>query len=321
MKLTRLIALLSYYTGVDAVFYRLNRKAKRVVTFHNVLPNELWRAELANGVSHRLRDFRAIVDEISRRFSFSTDLFDAETVTITFDDGYHNQYEYAFKTLREKGIPAYLFVSRDISGEGGSSTSLVIDQLLHWVSCVPIELIPGGNRLQYWVKEIWPAYVADNVGRGRIVLAQLESKYPYEKIRKGLSDDYKRERLTGISDAELDEMRAAGWKIGGHTKSHYPLSNLSESELRAELDGPADQRGVCFSYPYGNSVEVGDAAVRMVEELGYPCAVSNTNSAVLNKTSKYFLPRMSLESANKYEINFVLSGAKYFLKHGRLLPR
>lgn len=43
------IAYAAYWTGIDALFYWLNRKAKRIVTFHNVLPQGLWRKDLANG--------------------------------------------------------------------------------------------------------------------------------------------------------------------------------------------------------------------------------------------------------------------------------
>ena len=118
MRIAHLIAAACYWTGVDALFYRLNRKAKRIVTFHNVLPDRLWRDNLANGVSNSLKDFETIIARCAKRFRFSTDLLDAKTLTVTFDDGYHNQFAFAFKSLREKGIPACVFVSGDTQGGG-----------------------------------------------------------------------------------------------------------------------------------------------------------------------------------------------------------
>lgn len=311
--ISRVVSVLVYWCGIDALFYWLNRKAKRIVTFHNVLPQGLWRKDLANGVSHSLNDFKTIVRECGKQFSFSTDLRDARTITLTFDDGYHNQFEYAFKALRDLGIPAYVFVSK--IKEGG----LLIDRLLHWVSNVPVDLIPDGDRLRYWTKEIWPRFVADRAARGETVFRELDAKWPYAKIEESLSADYRRERLSGISTAECEEMRAAGWEIGWHTRSHYPLNGLSRDELRNELDCSSEFKGVCFSYPYGNPVEVGDEAVGLVRELGFPCAVSNCNTAELNATSRFFLPRMALR-ANKYDLHFELSGAKLFLRTRRLLP-
>lgn len=311
-RMVEIVARIAYWMGVDAFFYWFNRKAKRIVTFHNVLPDELWSEGVANGVSNRLSDFVRMVNECRKRFPISTNLFDAKTLTVTFDDGYRNQYTTAFKTLHGMGIPAYLFVSGDISEKG----CLLIDKLLHWVSLAPTECIPGGDRLCYWIQEVWPRFMADVDGRGENVLRDLESKYPYSQIESQMSADYKRERLTGIAAAELDEMRAAGWQIGWHTKSHYSLAKLDQAALREELSSPLEYRSVCFSYPYGNPTEVGDVAVRLAEELGYPCAVSNTNAAMV---SKYFLPRMTL-SVNKYLLHFELSGLRYFLKHCKLLP-
>lgn len=77
-------------------------------------------------------------------------------------------------------------------------------------------------------------------------------------------------------------------------------------------------RNVCFSYPYGNMKEVGEAAMEMVRSLGYPCAVSNTNAAG-GDHSIWFLPRMSVP-ADKFMLHFELSGLKYFIKNRKLLP-
>lgn len=307
------IAFLAYWLGVDALFYWLNRKAKRILTFHNVLPDALFRPGIANGVSNRLSDFENIIDECAKRFKFSTDLFDASTITITFDDGYRNQYTTAFQALHKRGIPAYLFVAGEVN------QVLTIDKLLHWVAEVPMGYIPNGNRLQYWVKDIWPRFMSDSTRKGLSVFESLDAVYPYDKIIDGLPMGYKQERLSGISAEELDEMRSAGWKIGWHTKSHYPLAKLGEVELRKELDSPPEFRGVCLSYPYGNPVEVGKAALTIVEEFGYHCAVSNTSEA---EPSRFFLPRMSvLPDKNKYRLHFQLSGLEYFIKHRKLWPR
>lgn len=314
---------MAYWSGVDALFYWLNRKAKRIVTFHNVLPDEMFRRSVANGVSNSLSEFEAIVDECAKRFRFSTDLFDAKTMTITFDDGYRNQYTTAFKALQKRGIQAYLFVSGGLLANGSqgarSEEPLLIDKLLHWVSEAPVEYIPGGNRLQYWVKEVWPGFMADSASKGKDLFAKLCAKYPYEKIVAALAAEYVGERLAGISDEELDEMRNAGWRIGWHTRTHYPLSRLNETDLAEELDSPAEFRDVCFSYPYGNLVEVGQNAIDKVRELGYPCAVSDATKEG-EPYSPWFLPRFAL-MPGKYQLHLELSGFKHFLKYRSLLPK
>lgn len=91
-KLSRCIAVLSYWLGIDALFYWLNRHAKRTLTFHNVLPDAVFRHDVSNFVSNSVSEFRTIVRELRKRWRFSVDLFDPSTLTITFDDGYLNQY-------------------------------------------------------------------------------------------------------------------------------------------------------------------------------------------------------------------------------------
>lgn len=309
--MTRLIAIFAYWLGLDALFYWLNRRRKRIITFHNVLPDNMFREGVANGVSSRLSDFKKIVGMCKKRFQIDTDMFNARSLTITFDDGYHNQYEYAFKTLREMGVKAYVFVSGDTT-----NGALTIDKLLHWVSEAPIEYIPNGNRADYWEYETWPKFLKDSKSKGESVLDELNAIYPYEKVLALLPEDYKRERLTGISMDELKEMRASGWKIGWHTKSHYPLSKLMADEIRAELTPPEEMKDACFSYPYGELECVDAGVIEIAKSIGYPCAVSNMIE-VGSVRNRYFLPRMAL-SSDKYLFHFELSGAKHFLKTRKL---
>lgn len=291
-KLVETLAFLAYWTGVDALFYWLNRKAKRIVTFHNVLPDALYRYDLANGVSNSESGFRLIVEEITKRYRFSTDVWDAKTCTITFDDGYMNQVEIAGRVLGEMGIPAILFIAGELIGGKGP---LLVDQLLHETESV-----------EKWAKEVWPA------------LRERKVEGVGLQWMEGFSSEYRRLRLTGANEDQLNELRARGWKIGWHTWRHLPLVSLSEDEVRKELSCPAEYRGEVLSYPFGNPEEVGDAAIRVAKELGYPCAVSNTHAAGA-KHGRYFLPRMDL-LPNKYMIHFELSGAKFWMMTRRLLP-
>lgn len=312
--MTRLVAIIAYWTGLDALFYWLNRKKKRIITFHNILPKELWMDGVANGVSTKLEDFVKVVEMVRARFEITNDLFKPGTCTITFDDGYRNQYEYGYKTLKQMGVPAYFFISGDLMNGGDA---LIVDKLTHWVDVAPEELIPGYDRSKYWDDVIWEKFLADDASRGRNVLFELDAQYAYSKVLAIFSEEYVKMRLTGMSTEELCEIRSCtDYCVGWHTKSHYPLAKLNEDAVYEELKSPEMFLSNCLSYPYGNPGEVGEVAIRVAEDIGYPCAVANTNMA---SHGRYFLPRMAL-SAEKYLLHFELSGCKYFLKSHRLLP-
>ena len=83
-------------------------------------------------------EFEKTVDEVSRRFGFSTDLTDSHTVTLTFDDGLLNQYETAGEILRRRGIPAIVFVAGDVIDAEPLGT-LVTDKILLWNQFAPDE--------------------------------------------------------------------------------------------------------------------------------------------------------------------------------------
>ena len=323
----KIIAWLSYYFGVNAFFYRLNCHRKRIITFHNILPDEIFRADLSNGVSNSASSFRSIIREIKKRFPFSINLKDSKAVTITFDDGYLNQYEVAAKILKEEGdIPAILFVAGDLIDNSLPGEALTIDKLLHWTSYAPngdyqFKDADGGthqfnlkkdNRIAIWREKIWPGYVRDVANRGNQLLAQLDAQYAIQELFSQLPDAYKRLRLTGVSQTQLNELRTRGWEIGWHTKSHFPLSALSHEEKIIEIQPPKGFEDVVFSYPYGELQSVDAATIEIAQLCGFPCAVANIMQT--NKlTSNYFICRMDL-SSNKYRLHFRLSGAEVFFR-------
>lgn len=119
MSLRHIFAVIGYWSGLDALFYRLNRRAKRTLTFHNVLPDDMMGVAGAPvGITMSLSGFKKMIGWIGERFKFSVDVDDPKTATITFDDGYKNEYEVAGKWLIEQGIPAILFVSGQVINAG-----------------------------------------------------------------------------------------------------------------------------------------------------------------------------------------------------------
>ena len=319
----RILAILSYWTGLDALLYRLNRKAKRIVTFHNVLPDSLVSQVRNIGCMESVSEFEAKLAEIGKWFSFSTDICDTSSATITFDDGLLNQYEIAGAILYRRNISAILFVAGDVVGADQAST-LTTDKIILWNEFAPDEAVEKVfgvvlPRDELWVKYTQPAYRSDWQNRGRVFLERLETAYPMTEILKRLPFEWARLRLSGISKVQLNDLRQRGWKIGWHTKSHFPLGMLDSAAKRDELSSPAEYRSVVLSYPYGDINAIGKESLDIAKEYGYPCAVSNDPDWSPHR-GQFFLMRMALPS-NKYELHFVLSGLKYFIKYRKLLPK
>ena len=81
-----------------------------------------------------------------------------------------------------------------------------------------------------------------------------------------------------MSQAQLRELVAAGWELGGHTMTHADLSLLDYDGCRqeieqgvAELERIASSQVQTFAYPFGR---YGPAALRAVNDIGLLAAVT-----------------------------------------------
>lgn len=330
-QLVLALAIVCYATGLTRLFYRLNRRAKRIITFHNVLPARLLPQGKAIGMTDTEDTFRMKVREVGRHFGFSTDVLGTpRAAVITFDDGYLNQAETAGRILREEGdIPAIVFAAGDVLGNTRPESALTVDLLLHWTQLAPdgrYDLGPAGtatltphNRDSVWQTLIWPAFAADSDSKGRCLLGALDKACPLSQILSDCEPEYLRLRLHGITASHVRGLRQRGWEVGWHTRQHFPLSRLATPEKEEEIsDAPAEMKRHPFSYPYGELFSVDDECVRMAREAGYPCAVSNMPDAG-GHPSRFFLPRFTL-SDNRFLLHFELSGLKHFICHRKLLP-
>ena len=103
-----------------------------------------------------------------------------------------------------------------------------------------------------------------------------------------------------MTEAELREMAAAGFRISSHTKTHASLTDIDGSAMREEIAGsrkhledligaPVD----LFAYPFGHY----NPEVRAVTtETGYRAAFSFLNGRIVAGMDEYQLPRLNMIS-------------------------
>lgn len=95
--------------------------------------------------------------------------------------------------------------------------------------------------------------------------------------------------------SELERLRAAGFVIGSHSRSHRDLSRCPSSELDGELGGAADDieqalevRPCEFAYPYGS---VGTAAASRVAQW-YDIGCTTAYQVVEHEVDRLRTPRL-----------------------------
>ncbi len=103
-----------------------------------------------------------------------------------------------------------------------------------------------------------------------------EAPMSWPGIEQWLKGEHERE-LVPMSWQEVERLRDAGWEIGSHTKSHPKLTQLSDEQLKVELDGSRrkceEVLGACNSiaYPYGDH---DDRVIAATAAAGYSVAAT-----------------------------------------------
>ena len=325
-RLPRIVETLAYCLGVMAVFRRLNRGAKRVLTFHNVMPDRLCACDMASGVTMSASQFGRLVRRLASRYRFSADFDDPSTLTATFDDGYRCQFETAGEVLEGLGVPAVVFVSGDVWSADSPARALVVDRLLYWTSYAPMSALSAfagsevSSRAEFWHEFMNPAYRRDAAGRGENVFSRANELWPFSKVVESLDPEMVRLRLTGPDVALVERLKGAGWRVGWHTKTHFPLACLPDADAEAELSPPDPAcLELPMSFPYGEPGAVSLRDEGIAREKGFPGALSNLSYAN-DREGDFFMLRFT-PTGDRIGDESMLSGFRYFMECGRLLRR
>jgi peptidoglycan/xylan/chitin deacetylase (PgdA/CDA1 family) len=245
---------------------------------------------------------------------------------LTIDDAYSDVYEVAFPILRERGVPATVFVVTDFAER---KTWLWTDKLRFLTARVEgeqLEIALNGRALRCKING---------------PTSRLEAAAMINARLKTLEDRAKEEMIFGIADSlslqlpaapppefasitwdEAREMDSNGVEIGSHSVTHPILTNISLRRLRHELNKSRERlesklaRKVdLFCYPNGNFN--GDVR-REVERAGYSCAVTSIYGFADSNSDPLTLRRISTE----FDLpHFIQSTSGFERMKARLLGR
>jgi peptidoglycan/xylan/chitin deacetylase (PgdA/CDA1 family) len=199
-------------------------------------------------------------------------------VAITFDDGYRDFYDCAFPLLKQKGVPAAVFVVTDLVGTTGvqihDKLYLLLSRRVAARSFKPGELtgllqglgisLPGiaSHSPFQATRTLLEALPQESLQR---VVAALESEAVISE------DTFK--PFHSLTWEMLDSIHRAGMTVGSHTKTHVMLTNESRPRVADEVRGSKEaiesRLGTAvrhFAYPSG---KFNTASVKAVAKAGY----------------------------------------------------
>lgn len=222
-------------------------------------------------------------------------------VIVTFDDGYLDNYELAFPTLRRHGVPATFFIA----------TGFIDNPSLPWwdeIAWLMRNTPHAKIKLSPWFTRSVRSARIDGSGI-RAVLAKYKS-LPAAEATKLLAT---LRNASGVAHpAEVPghwmnwdmvrEMAAAGMTIGGHTVDHPVLSRLPRDLQRKEITGCAERLLAevgtpmeYFAYPVGNRWAFNEDTRICLQEAGVKRAFSYYGGYATASSSRYDMPRVAIE--------------------------
>lgn len=334
MRKKELAASLIYMTPALALLRKYEASNLIILAYHRVKDiacecDYEFDAEL---ISASIADFEWQVEHVKKYYKPTTfekvasDLdngksLDKNTVIITFDDGFDDNYFNAFPVLKKHAVPATFFLATDYIG---TTEPFWFDYVSYMIKKMPqgeyvlkdsdcILDIAKDNReaelarLLSFLKKI-----PDN--NRRHIIQELQQLSGIDKSSDGYTD------CMPLTWDQATEMAGNGMEIGSHTCSHPVLSQLDKSRLHDEIvnskniiEDIINKKCVAIAYPVGGKHDFNNE-IKSISESEYKlgCSyISGTNS--MPNDDHFELKRLHVERyTSKALFAAMLAAPKYF---------
>lgn len=238
-------------------------------------------------------------------------------VLLTFDDGYIDNYTFAFPVLEEFGFQGSFF----IPGKTFTTHQLLDVNKIHYILAsadIKELVVDVKEKMDYYrgreydyppTEELWNQYATNERFDSKdIVFVKriLQTVLP-ERLRNQISSQLF-EKYVGTTEKQLayelymtpEQIRTLkrhGMFIGIHGYDHYWLGNLSPEKMREDiskalevLDEFIDRKEWVMNYPYGN---FNDDVIKFIKENGACIGLTTeVRAAELGKDPALQLPRL-----------------------------
>ncbi|MCB1676410.1 MAG: polysaccharide deacetylase family protein [Halioglobus sp.] len=222
----------------------------------------------------------------------------ARAVSITFDDGYRDNFSVALPLLLKHEVCATFFIATGFL-DGGCMWNDIVAEAIRNASQSTLDLSASG--LGSYSVATWE----QKQQAMSVILGALKHMPPPKRLE--MAEELSRICVSPrphdlmMTTDQVQKMRAAGMQIGAHTRSHPILASLDEdaaqeeiSGSRSDLENMLDESVTLFAYPNGRPAQDYHAQhVKMVEAAGYRAAVSTAAGASKITSDILQLPRFT----------------------------
>jgi len=243
-------------------------------------------------------------------------------VIITFDDGFDDNYVYAYPILKKYNAKACFFISTDYIGSNKifwfDWVAFLCNKLQDDITLTSTEslksitLKTSDNRVEMIGYCLSFLKLVSDLDRKKLI-QQLEMKVEINSVESELSRPMSWEQVRTMHESGVAE-------IGSHAKSHAILSQIDQQQLIDEVCGSKkiiseklSTSCSILSYPVGGKMAYNEKVVKAAKDAGYDYAVTYVPGLnVFGETSDYLLKRLHAE---KYLKPYRFKAMLEFPKH------
>ena len=303
--------------------WRLHRHELLILMYHRVLPPDYPALDTVQpGMWTHPETLRRQIEVLKSLYDVTSldewvaanvrgDALPARACAITFDDGWHDNYEHAFPILKQAGVPATIFLTTGLIGTNYHYFPERLTRLL--LELTARNDLPGEPWLQELVRE---HTAGDPPARGqglaewldRTIIAakhyselDLRQRITAAEERLGLPEAFDPPDL--LSWEQVGEMSRSGLvRFGAHTRTHLRLDEPYEQDLlqaeivqcKQDVLDHTGQTDALFCYPNGDS---NPHTAALVKE-HYPAALTTVRGWNHGKSDLQQLKRIGISEGN-----------------------
>ncbi len=231
--------------------------------------------------------------------------------SITFDDGYADNFDVALPILQKHSLSATFFIASGYLNGGWMWNDGIIEAISK-TSMLHLDLTHlGYEKYSLETKETKKNCIKDLINKIKYIKTDRRLD-----LAKRVLDSAKVPEPSSLmmTDEQIKKLHQAGMEIGGHTVNHPILSSVDKATARREicenkeyLEGLIGEPLHSFAYPNGKPGKDFDLEhVALVRDAGYRCAVTTSWGRVEKGSDLYQLPRFTPWNKNPYMFMFRL---------------
>jgi len=236
--------------------------------------------QFAQQMDYVARTFNVIDLAVLRDYVLNGKPLPPRPLLITFDDGYLDNYEYAYPVLKARGLPAVIFLITRMIGLDSWPWWDQVAYSFDRTTCTEA-LLPALGETRLTTPDERRAAVK-TLSRQLKIMSDEDRHAIMQQLPALLGVEIPTKRLFFDWD-QAREMTANGIACQSHTTSHPILTRIPESDLicqladsRVKLEAELGRPVYAFAYPNGTPSDYNQAVLDLLRKAEYSLAFTLT---------------------------------------------